>query len=162
MWKNYKGHLFQQWGGWQPPLLALPCRRHCSRAERPMHTILNYNQVFYFTRRKYQLRLCVVYKFTCAGCNSVYNGETTLMFQFWCSAIAIPFINNFRHFRRFAIMFFINNTSVLSSAGYHFVSVTVAWKQKGLSLTFYLVSRYIRAIVELNCIRFATWEQHDV
>ena len=84
IWKNYKGHLFQHWGGNRPSLP--PCWCHCvtrvTRAERPMHTILNYNQVFYFKRRKYQLLLCVVYQFTCAGCNSVYIGETTLMFQF--------------------------------------------------------------------------------
>ena len=80
--EELQGPSISTMGGWQPPLLALPCRRHCTQAERPMHTILNYNQIFYFKRRKYQLRLCVVYKFTCAGCTSVYIGETTLMFQF--------------------------------------------------------------------------------
>ena len=79
--EQLQGPSFSTMGG-QPPLLALPCWRHCTRAERPMHTIVDCNQVFYFKRRKYQLLLCVVYKFTCAECNSVYIGKTTLMFQF--------------------------------------------------------------------------------
>ena len=39
-----------------------------TRAKRFVHTILNLNT---------SLRSCIVYKFTCAGCNSVYIGETS-------------------------------------------------------------------------------------